>query len=129
MHYVRRHLAGVDPVLTAFGSQLTATVLLALPAAFTWPAHAVQGDIWVAVAALGVLCTGLAYVLYFRLVAQVGAAYAASVTFLIPAFGMLWGALFLQEAVTVAMLEGCAIILAGAALASGQWKRLAGLRA
>lgn len=129
VHYVRRHLAGVDPALTAFGSQFTATVLLALPAAFTWPTHAVQGDIWAAVVALGVLCTGLAYVLYFRLVAQVGAAYAASVTFLIPAFGMLWGALFLQEAVTSAMLAGCAIILAGTALASGQWKRLVGLRA
>ena len=128
VHYVRRHLAGVDPALTAFGSQFTATVLLALPAAFTWPTHAVQGDIWAAVVALGVLCTGLAYVLYFRLVAQVGAAYAASVTFLIPAFGMLWGALFLQEAVTSAMLAGCAIILAGTALASGQWKRLVGLR-
>ncbi|CAZ87498.1 putative permease [Thiomonas arsenitoxydans] len=129
VHYARRHLAGVDPALTAFGSQLTATVLLALPAALTWPAHAVQGDIWAAVVALGVLCTGLAYVLYFRLVAQVGAAYAASVTFLIPVFGMLWGALFLQEAVTSAMLAGCAIILAGTALASGQWKRLVGLRA
>jgi drug/metabolite transporter (DMT)-like permease len=128
VHYVRRHLAGVDPALTAFGSQFTATVLLALPAAFTWPTHAVQGDIWAAVVALGVLCTGLAYVLYFRLVAQVGAAYAASVTFLIPAFGMLWGALFLQEAVTSAMLAGCAIILLGTALASGQWKRLVGLR-
>ncbi|HML80678.1 MAG: DMT family transporter [Betaproteobacteria bacterium] len=129
VHYARRHLAGVDPALTAFGSQLTAMVLLALPAAFTWPAHAVQGDIWAAVVALGVLCTGLAYVVYFRLVAQVGAAYAASVTFLIPVFGMLWGALFLQEAVTGAMLAGCAIILAGTALASGQWKRLVGLRA
>jgi len=128
VHYVRSHLAGVDPALTAFGSQFTATVLLALPAAFTWPTHAVQGDIWAAVVALGVLCTGLAYVLYFRLVAQVGAAYAASVTFLIPAFGMLWGALFLQEAVTSAMLAGCAIILLGTALASGQWKRLVGLR-
>jgi drug/metabolite transporter (DMT)-like permease len=128
VHYVRSHLAGVDPALTAFGSQFTATVLLALPAAFTWPTHAVQGDIWAAVVALGVLCTGLAYVLYFRLVAQVGAAYAASVTFLIPAFGMLWGALFLQEAVTSAMLAGCAIILLGTALASGQWKRLVGFR-
>ena len=129
VHYARRHLAGVDPALTALGSQLTATALLALPAALTWPAHAVQGDIWAAVVALGVLCTGLAYVLYFRLVAQMGAAYAASVTFLIPAFGMLWGALFLGEAVTGAMLAGCAIILAGTALASGQWKRLVGSRA
>ena len=129
VHYARRHLAGVDPALTAFGSQLTAAAVLVLPAAYTWPAHAVQADIWAAVVALGVLCTGVAYVLYFRLVAQVGAAYAASVTFLIPAFGMLWGALFLHEPVTGAMLAGCAIILVGTALASGQWKRLVGLLA
>ena len=129
VHYACRHLAGVNPVLTAFGSQLTAAVLLVLPAAFTWPAQPVAGGIWAAVVALGVLCTGLAYVLYFRLVAQVGAAYAASVTFLIPAFGMLWGALFLHETITGAMLAGCAVILVGTALAGGQWKRLVGSRA
>lgn len=129
VHVARRHLADTDPVLTAFGSQATAAVLLAVPAAFVWPAHPVPGGIWAAVAALGVLCTGVAYVLYFRLVAHVGAAYAASVTFLIPAFGMLWGALFLHETITPAMIAGCCIILAGTALAGGQWKRLLALGA
>ncbi len=128
-HYARRHLVGVDPVITALGSQLTAAVLLALPAALAWPAHAIHGGIWAAVLALGVLCTGLAYVMYFRLVARVGAAHAASVTFLIPAFGMLWGALFLHEAITGAMLASCAIILAGTGLASGQWRRRSDPRA
>ena len=123
-HYARRHLAGVDAVAVVFGSQGFAALLLALPAAALWPAHAVSGGIWASVAALGVLCTGIAYVLYFRLIAHVGATYAASVTFLIPVFGMLWGALFLHEAVTVAMLAGCAVILAGTALASGQWRVL-----
>lgn len=129
VHYARRHLAETNPVLTAFGSQITATALLALPAAFTWPTHAAHAGIWTAVVALGVLCTGLAYVLYFRLVAQAGAAYAASVTFLIPVFGVLWGALFLREPITGAMLVGCAVILLGTALASGQWRRLLGSRA
>ena len=124
-HYARRHLAGVDAAAVAFGSQAFAALLLALPAAALWPAHAVGGAIWASVAALGVLCTGVAYVLYFRLIARVGAAYAASVTFLIPVFGMLWGALFLHEAVTATMLGGCAVILAGTALASGQWRALA----
>ncbi len=123
-HYARRHLVGVDAAAVAFGSQGFAALLLALPAAALWPAHAVSGGIWASVAALGVLCTGVAYVLYFRLIARVGATYAASVTFLIPVFGMLWGALFLHEAVTPAMLGGCAVILAGTALASGQWRVL-----
>ncbi len=125
-HYARRHLAGVDPVITAFGSQFTAAALLALPAVIIWPAHAVQAGVWAAVVALGLLCTGLAYVLYFRLVARVGAAHAASVTFVIPVFGMLWGALFLREAITGSMLAGCAVILVGTGLASGQWRRRPG---
>ena len=123
-HYARRHLEGADPALIAFGSQAFAAVMLALPAAALWPSHPVTGGIWASVAALGVLCTGVAYVLYFRLITRVGAAYAASVTFLIPVFGMLWGGLFLHEAVTPAMLGGCSVILAGTALAGGQWQRL-----
>ncbi|MEJ0003910.1 MAG: DMT family transporter [Pararobbsia sp.] len=59
---------------------------------------------------LGVFCTGVAYVLYFRLIAHVGAAFAASVTFLVPVFGMIWGALFLGERVTPLMLAGCVVI-------------------
>jgi drug/metabolite transporter (DMT)-like permease len=74
---------------------------------------------WASAIALGVLCTGLAYILYFRLIARVGPANAMTVTFLIPAFAMLWGALVLGEAVTPAMLAGCAVILAGTALATG----------
>ncbi len=128
VHYARRHLADTDPALTAFGGQAFAALLLAVPAVPLWPAHAVPAGIWAAVGALAVLCTGFAYVLYFRLIAQVGAAFAASVTFLIPVFGMLWGALFLHEAVTPAMLLGCAVILAGTALASGQWRRLVARR-
>ena len=122
--YARRHLGQVDPVLTAFASQGFAALMLALPAAALWPAAAVPPVIWAYVLALALLCTAVAYALYFRLLVQVGAAYAASVTFLIPVFGMLWGRLFLHEAITPAMLLGCATILAGTALAGGQWQRL-----
>ena len=68
---------------------------------------------------LGVLSTGLAYFLYFQLIARVGPANAIAVTYLIPVFAMLWGRLFLGEAVTGAMLGGGAVILAGTALATG----------
>ena len=72
-----------------------------------------------AVIALGVLCTGIGYILYFRLLANVGATRAIAVTFLIPVFGMLFGVSILGETVTAGMLAGCVVILVGTALATG----------
>jgi drug/metabolite transporter (DMT)-like permease len=66
-----------------------------------------------------VLCTGIAYVLYFRLIAHIGPANAVSVTFLIPIFAVLWGWFFLAEALTPAMAVGCLVIVAGTSLATG----------
>jgi drug/metabolite transporter (DMT)-like permease len=68
---------------------------------------------------LAVACTALAYVLYFRLIAHTGPASASSVTFLIPAFAIGWGWLFLGELLSPEMLAGCAVILLGTALATG----------
>jgi drug/metabolite transporter (DMT)-like permease len=94
--------------------------LLLLPFAIaSWPAGPIGAVDWASGIALGVLCTGVAYILYFRLIARVGPASAMTVTFLIPAFAMLWGALVLGEEVTGAMLAGCAVIFAGTALATG----------
>jgi drug/metabolite transporter (DMT)-like permease len=93
--------------------------LLALPAAALWPAAAPGATAWGAALLLAAACTALAYILYFRLIAQLGAARAISVTFLIPAFAMAWGALLLGERPTWPMLAACALILLGTALASG----------
>lgn len=120
VNYSKRHLAGVNPFVVAFGSQLFASILLIPLALFFWPKHAVAPSTWACVATLGVVCTGLAYVLFFRLVERVSAAYAASVTFLIPIFGMVWGTAFLGEPITSVMVGGCAIVLFGTALASGK---------
>jgi drug/metabolite transporter (DMT)-like permease len=118
----RRHLAGVPPLATAAGSQLAAAAALLLPALWLWPATAPGARAWGAAAALALVCTGVAYVLYFRLIAHAGATNAMSVTFLIPAFAVLWGWLFLAEAPTLAMLAGCTVILLGTALATGLLK-------
>jgi drug/metabolite transporter (DMT)-like permease len=72
-----------------------------------------------AVVALGVLCSGVAYLLYFRLIADIGATSALTVTFLIPVFGVLWGRIFLNETVGWHTFLGAAIVLAGTALATG----------
>jgi len=122
VNYSKRHLAGVRPLVVAFGSQFFAALVL-LPFAFLfWPQHPIAPATWLPVVALGIVCTGFAFVLYFRLIEHVGAAYGASVTFVIPIFGMLWGALFLGEKVTPMMGVGCLIVLTGTALSSGKLK-------
>ena len=65
--------------------------------------------------ALALVCSGIAYLLYFRLIANVGPTRAMTVTFLLPALGMMWGALFLDETVTLPMLAGALLIIAGTA--------------
>jgi drug/metabolite transporter (DMT)-like permease len=129
VNYSKRHLTGVKPFVVAFGSQLFASALLMPPALWLWPKSAIAPWTWVCVVALGVLCTGFAYVLYFRLVQHAGAAYAASVTLLVPIFGVLWGAVFLNEKVTPMMVLGCAVVLLGTALGSGMLRRIGTIRA
>jgi drug/metabolite transporter (DMT)-like permease len=117
--YAKKRLQGVAPMAVAAGSQLSAALVLALPAALWWPSTVPSMQAWVMVALLAVLCTGAAYLMYFRLIAHVGPANAIAVTFLIPAFAVLWGWLFLAEPLTAAMVVGCAVILLGTALATG----------
>lgn len=126
VHYSKRYLAGVPPFVVAFGSQFFSAIVLAPLALLLWPAHAISVSAWSCVAALGIVCTGFAYVLFFRLIENVGAAYAASVTFLIPVFGIIWGASFLGEELTPMMFAGGAIVLFGAAITSDKisWRFL-----
>jgi drug/metabolite transporter (DMT)-like permease len=118
-NYTKRALQGVSPIAVAAGSQSAAALALALPALWAWPAQAPGGGAWAALAVLALLCTGIAYLMYFRLIARLGPSRAISVTFLIPVFGVLWGALFLGEAISGAMVAGCAVILVGTALTTG----------
>lgn len=118
-NYARRFMQGIGPIASAAGSQVSAALMLAPFAFFSWPARAPDALAWGSVALLGLLSTGLGYVLFFRLLARVGPARAITVTFLVPVFGMLWGALFLGESVTANMVAGAATILAGTALTTG----------
>jgi len=117
--YAKKHLGGLNALASSFGSLAASTLLLAPLAALTWPAGPVSAKAWGAVMVFAVLCTAFAYVIYFRLIAAVGPARAIAVTFLIPAFAILWGALFLGEALTGRMLAGALIVVAGTALATG----------
>jgi drug/metabolite transporter (DMT)-like permease len=118
----KRYLAGVPPLVTATGSQLAASVALAVPAACFWPAQTPGARAWLTLGVVGVLCTGVAYILYFRLIEQAGPARAVAVTFVVPAFAILYGGLFLGERVTPWMLGCGAVIVCGTALATGLLK-------
>jgi drug/metabolite transporter (DMT)-like permease len=121
-NYTRRRLTGVPPLALAAGSQLSASVLLLAPGLWAWPSVMPGTAAWGAAALLSLLCTGLAYLLYFRLIAHAGATNAISVTFLIPGFAMFWGWVVMGETPTLPMLAGCAVILLGTALATGWLK-------
>lgn len=115
----KRYLSDIPPLVTAASSQVGATLALALPALWQAPARLPGATAWAAIAALGVLCTGLAYVLYFRVIERVGPARTMTVTFLIPVFAVFYGVLFLGERVTPWMLLCGGVVVLGTALSSG----------
>ncbi len=118
-NYTKQRLTGVPPMAVAAGSQAFAALATLPTALWWWPATLPGPMAWAGAAALALACTGLAYLLYFRLIARVGPAKTITVTFLIPAFAVLWGAMFLGERLTPTMLGGCAVILLGTALSAG----------
>ncbi|NRA55295.1 MAG: DMT family transporter [Gammaproteobacteria bacterium] len=103
----------------AHGSMWAATLIIVPLLPFFPATEPVSSSIVLAVIALGVLCTGVAYLLYFKLIADVGAAPALSVTFLVPVFGILWGYLFLDESVGWHTVAGSALVIWGTMLVTG----------
>lgn len=111
--WLKRRGAGLKPMAVAGWSQLLAGVVL-LPFAATTTAPAPWSAVVVAnVLGLALVCSAIAYLLYYRLIAEVGPTRAMTVSFLMPAFGMLWGAIFLAETITLPMVAGCALIVGG----------------
>jgi drug/metabolite transporter (DMT)-like permease len=115
--YTKRKLAGVPPFAIACGSQLAATVALAPAVPFATVAGPVTALVIGNVVALAVASTAVAYLIFFKLIADVGPTRALTVTFLIPLFGVLWGFVFLDEALAANMVGGGVLIVAGTALA------------
>ena len=117
--FTKKHIPNLPPLVTATGSQIGATLALALPALWFRPDHWPSTSAWGALLVVGILCTGVAYILYFKLIENSGPARALTVTFLVPVFAIAYGVLFLGESVTAWMLLCGAIILTGTALSSG----------
>ncbi len=117
--FTKRFLSGLPSLVTSTGSQIGAVLFLTPLTIFYWPDHAVSTNAWMALLALGVLCTGLAYILYFRLIERVGPARALTVTFAIPVFAVFYGVALLGEVVTPWMLGCAVVIIAGTSLSTG----------
>jgi drug/metabolite transporter (DMT)-like permease len=115
----KRWVGDLSPLTVAAGSQVGAALLLVIPGLLAWPATLPGSRAWLSVGLLALLCTALAYILYFRLMNRVGPQNAVLVTFLIPVFAVLWGAVFLAEALTLPMLAGGVLVLTGTAMALG----------
>jgi drug/metabolite transporter (DMT)-like permease len=122
-NYTKKYLQKISSLAIATGSQLAAAVVLMPGAIALWPVGPVSMRAWLAIILMGIFSTGFAYILYFRLIANVGPASAITVTYLTPGFAILWGAVVLGEELTTSMVMGCAIILTGTALATGLLSR------
>lgn len=118
-NFAKRHMNRIHPLIAAAGSQVGAALVLLPPGIVYWPAVSPSLPAWLFAMLLGAVCTGVAYILYFRLIANVNASAALSVTFLIPVFGVVWGAIFLAESIDSSMVIGGAVIVLGTALATG----------
>lgn len=117
--YIRKTASGGDAFNNAHGS-MWASSLMTMPFAVAFaPAAPPVAIDWAAAAALGLVSTGGAYLLYFKLIADLGAPRAMTVSFLIPVFGVIWGVVFLKEPVGLSLLIGGGLIVLGMALCLG----------
>lgn len=115
----KKYLSGLSPLLLATGSQASATIAL-LPLGLMFiPTEMPSSEALLSVVAVGILCTGIAYIMFFRLIDAVGPAKTISVTYLIPFFGIFWGFVFLEEQITTKMITTSLITLFGVALTTG----------
>jgi drug/metabolite transporter (DMT)-like permease len=115
LNLVRRHLTGLPPAAVASATLGTSTLLLLPFAIAQWPSNPIPATSWWSAIALGVVCTGIAFVSYYRLIARVGAGRASTVTYLVPVFGIAWAWMLLGEAVTPTMIAAGALILGSVA--------------
>jgi drug/metabolite transporter (DMT)-like permease len=112
---IKRRGQALPSYAIAAWSQLFAALVLFPPAALLPPPGPVTSLVLAALAGLGLLCSGVAYLLYYRLMQDIGPTRTATLTFLLPVFGIVWGTLLLDEAVTLTMLAGVALVIGGTA--------------
>ncbi|QBY05427.1 EamA/RhaT family transporter [Thalassotalea sp. HSM 43] len=121
--YTGKYLSKVNSMSVAVGSQFFAALVYLPILPFFMPEQAISEQAIVATIVLGAICTALAYIIYFYLIKEVGPDKSISVAYLIPVFGVFWGMIFLDEQLTMSMLIGAVLILAGVGMTTGVLKR------
>jgi len=116
VNIIRQHLKGIPAGAVAAATLSTASLLVLPLAIHAWPTKPIPASSWASVILLGVLCTGIAFAVYYRLINRVGGPRAATVTYLVPLFGVVWAWLVLGEPLTAKMALAGALILGGVAL-------------
>ncbi len=122
--YIKRTMAGVPSLVVTTGSQLGAAVAILPLMPFTVPTQNPSAAVLFSVVALALFCTSLAYILYFRLIQNIGSTSALTVAYLVPISAMLWGRIVLGEAITTSMVLGGGLILLGTAIANNIFGRI-----
>ena len=117
--YTKVRLKDAPPAALSTASCLVGAAVMAPFTPWAGPAAPVPASAWAAILVLGIVCTGFAFILYYRLIADLGPVRATTVTLLIPVFGILWGVAFLGEPLTPGRIAGAATVLLGCALALG----------
>jgi drug/metabolite transporter (DMT)-like permease len=121
--YMKKHLSGIKPFAIAAGSQVFAALMLLPLALYTWPETNPDASTWWAALILAIVCTGVAYVMYFDLIAKIGASQSMTVGYLVPVFGILWGMLVLDEVLSTYAMIGGSLIILGVMFTTGIVKR------
>ena len=110
------NLQGVSGLTITAGGLFVSSLVLLPFALWARPEVLPVGNIWWSVFALGIICTGFGFVMFYRLIDRIGAGRAIMTTYLIPVFSILWGNIFLGESVTLIMVVGCILVLLGVGL-------------
>lgn len=124
VHYARRFLTDVSAVVSTAGSMVSGSLVLLPIGLWQWPTVNPGLMEWGSALSLGIFCTALAYVIFFDVIKRTGATNASTVTFIVPGFAILWGALFLGETLSTRIVLGMIVTLAGTAFTVGLVPRL-----
>ncbi|PLT30000.1 DMT family transporter [Peribacillus deserti] len=122
-NYITKNFPDAKPLDLAIGQQIGAGIVLVPFALFTLPDRLPSSGTIFSVLALAVVCTSMAYILFFYLINKTGALKTTSVTFLVPVFGVGWGVVFLNETIHLNTIIGMIIILASIVLVTDLWVR------
>ena len=120
--YSKKYLKNVPSMVQATASQLGGTVVIAPVIPWAWPDHVPAPSTWGAMFMLGIVCSGIAYLLFYRIIALAGPARALTVTFAIPLFAAVYGLMLLNESLGPATIGSASAIILGITLATGLWQ-------